>query len=753
MTLYPWILLHAALAVLDGQQCFEDAVAAGKRRNLSDTESGESFPFAMWVPTWASGTLTSAVVGILVEEKLGYNLRTSGGPGTPDQYYAMAGCETPHNITSRGCGDGPKKNTFHASLDGWTWTYTPIWNSIQETYPSTAPLVLGGMGYSGRTGQFVPSRVLDRAYLEKGIALDYYRGFDASWQDAREYFDPATAINLSLLMPCEDSRLSEVEPMQRYVNITGDFDGVVMQGSEVLHGRCFFGRMWLPPMCRQNASLCFLHVTPGLGYELEHFMQRATSFFIPMGIAVAKDWAAYTVIPDQTTGSFFWWTPDPTFLHFTSRQVIYPLLDTRAYARGDFRTGGEPKQIEKYVSQDLKKLSENIWNLIRSFSIDSNALEELMLDEKQTSDLPRDVACRWLQNHDEWHGWLPGPAECPNQFGLYNRETSQYVLSRTNEALTSLTCLACQPGHKSTQLIDTLGKTRVCEPCSIGTAQKNGAAEKCDPCPAGEYEDETGSSACKRCNVSTYQNLTGQDACQACPVDRTTLGEGSDRFEDCVCKSGMIEENRTRTCVACDNELEGLVCPKGSTVDKLLEGVDDGPYLLESYSSSKSDPLVIYKCSKDVCPGGKPGQCNDGRIGPTCGHCPSGKYLSYFGMCTDCGAGNAGLWFGMTVLAMGAFAYAFYYALTRGYKARGDAAVVAGCGVGMALNLIQNVMVISAAPTVWPTMMIFLVDRFHLLTLNLEVSHGTSFVYQTWHGAGTGQQALSASFTRSHFQP
>lgn len=30
----------------------------------------------------------------------------------------------------------------------------------------------------------------------------------------------------------------------------------------------------------------------------------------------------------------------------------------------------------------------------------------------------------------------------------------------------------------------------------------------------------------------------------------------------------------------------------------------------------------------------------------------------------------------------------------------------------------------------------------------VQVSHGTSFVYQTWHGAGTGQQALSASFTR-----
>ena len=75
---------------------------------------------------------------------------------------------------------------------------------------------------------------------------------------------------------------------------------------------------WLTPIF--PAEILHLH-SPG--YELEHFMQRATSFFIPMGIAVAKDWAAYTIIPDQTTGSFFWWTPDPTFLHFTSRQVEF----------------------------------------------------------------------------------------------------------------------------------------------------------------------------------------------------------------------------------------------------------------------------------------------------------------------------------------------------------------------------------------------------------------------------------------------
>ena len=29
--------------------------------------------------------------------------------------------------------------------------------------------------------------------------------------------------------------------------------------------------------------------------------------------------------------------------------------------------------------------------------------------------------------------------------------------------------------------------------------------------------------------------------------------------------------------------------------------------------------------------GGKPGQCEDHRVGPTCGHCPSGTYLSRLG--------------------------------------------------------------------------------------------------------------------------
>ena len=60
-----------------------------------------------------------------------------------------------------------------------------------------------------------------------------------------------------------------------------------------------------------------------------------------------------------------------------------------------------------YTSEGKRSESESVQRYRSSGSL-GEALEELMLDEKQTSDTPRDVACRWLQNHDEWQDWLPG---------------------------------------------------------------------------------------------------------------------------------------------------------------------------------------------------------------------------------------------------------------------------------------------------------------------------------------------------------
>ena len=38
--------------------------------------------------------------------------------------------------------------------------------------------------------------------------------------------------------------------------------------------------------------------------------------------------------------------------------------------------------------------------------------------------------------------------------------------------------------------------------------------------------------------------------------------------------------------------------------------------------------LLRYRCLESACPGGSPGTCGGGRIGPTCGRCPPNEFFS-----------------------------------------------------------------------------------------------------------------------------
>ena len=105
----------------------------------------------------------------------------------------------------------------------------------------------------------------------------------------------------------------------------------------------------MPPLCRQNESMCFLHITPAPGYAIEHSMQRATLFHIPMAIAVAKDAAAYAAFPTEFALTFFWWAPDPTFLALNAQRVAFPFYDGEAHQRGDVSSGAPVVTLEKYL--------------------------------------------------------------------------------------------------------------------------------------------------------------------------------------------------------------------------------------------------------------------------------------------------------------------------------------------------------------------------------------------------------------------
>eukprot|EP00435_Cladocopium_sp_Y103_P031131 s1196_g7.t2 len=165
------------IAPLVESLCFSDGIPESDRVNLTNSD-GESYPVGIWVPSWAAGVSTSAVMQVLVEEKLGFQTVIGGGPATVDGFFAIAGCESPTDMSDRGCGS--KHTYYHVHLEGWTAGYTSIWNQIQQDYPDTAPQNLGSMGYSGVSGPYISREVIESAYDQEGLALEFYRTHNAS---------------------------------------------------------------------------------------------------------------------------------------------------------------------------------------------------------------------------------------------------------------------------------------------------------------------------------------------------------------------------------------------------------------------------------------------------------------------------------------------------------------------------------------------------------------------------------------------
>lgn len=357
------VFLHMAMAA---GLCFTDGIPESQRVNLTNGD-GESYPVGIWTPTWAAGAATSAVMKVLVNEKLGFLTVSGEGSGTPPGYYAIAGCETPNDPADPRCGR--KKTYYHIHLEGWTEGYALIWKQIQEDYPDTAPVIVGGMGYKGHAGQYISQEVIETAYAQEGLTLEFYRSHNASWTNPSRYFDNISAINTENIKFCNETRLTDSKVMEQYVRYTGDWDGVDNSSGTVV-GRCFQGHYWFAPVCRANPMTCYPFITAGSGWAYEHYMQKSAVWNIPLVIMVAKLWSDYTTLPIEVKSSFYWWEPDATFLSLDAHQLIYPNYDASAYRAGILTSAAELTPIDKYASTDLKALAPEVYEVLDSFTMD-----------------------------------------------------------------------------------------------------------------------------------------------------------------------------------------------------------------------------------------------------------------------------------------------------------------------------------------------------------------------------------------------
>ncbi|CAE7433215.1 unnamed protein product [Symbiodinium natans] len=612
-----WLGLWLLLFVRVRGTCLPEARPVEERRNLTDSQ-GRSLPVGMNHGFNEISEIVTRIAGMLIQDALGYNVHINPRSGGERALYYLAGCDQPQSRT--GCNDGP--NQYHVAL-------IPIserhWDTL-TVFKSKKPEKVGtGIGYEAIATLHMTEEVAQHALQEKGLSLQYYSNWNASWWDLSKYFDNFTSIPTSqLLGNGTPGRVWLGDPtfMAKYVNITGDLGGLHPNGT----GICPDGHWFLSPSCRANPSKCVPAMSRESfsGEDMQQILQKSAAFDMPLAIARARPEFDRSIVLERRV--LFWLNrPDLELRAAQPVPVMFPAYDKVAYDSGDFRTLSSGFLSAKWISRDLAVLAPSIVDFITRLEMSTSVIEA-MFDRLYIEGVSDEALCQWLlNNRRHWTSWIPDETQCIPGFGLYDSVNGEYIQMR-GESVQGVVCKACESGHSSVQQFDDRGYTHVCTLCPPGTSQPSGAATSCTRCGLGEYQDMAGSKACKRCGVGSYQDELGATACKACVNNTTTVGLGSLSAEECGCNADFINiaSAGPAQCKACP---AGLDCPRSSSVQSFFSGESDLgeefiPKIKEGYMSLAAAGLEVYQCvNSEACPGGKPGTCKGNSTGVACSEC------------------------------------------------------------------------------------------------------------------------------------
>ncbi|CAK9072629.1 unnamed protein product [Durusdinium trenchii] len=683
-----WLLLGVLPFIAAGSPlCLADGIPEEERAFLKDSQ-GNDMPVGILELNWPSAGLLAELAKLLIKEVLGFHAEIGEplGASGAAPIYALAGCRNFNAANDKQCGE--TEPVMHVSLDSWIGSYSSAYEQMKADYPDIAPLDLGDMGYSGEESVYVHTNLLQEAYENEGLALEFYKSYNVSHHHAKQYFSSTSDIPFGALSRCNATDFSNAQRMSDFVKYSFDYDGVDQQGNGDYVARCPDGHWWPAPACRQNPSECIPLITAGTGWKLQAIMQWAVAYGLPAAVGITASWGDYVALPRAHRVLHYWWVPDSTFIDLGPQPIGMPRHSALEWSMGDKKTSAVGSYVAKMVSQDLSSKARTIQEFVSQITFELKEIMDLLL-EVQTEGSRYNVSCAWArQNVARWTAWVPVSTNCYEGFGLAD---DQGVHVQTRAAASA--CAVCPEGTFSEEFADNTGKTYRCSACPSGTYQDKVFSSSCKPCSRGTYSDTVGSKECKPCDVAFYQGLEQQMSCMACPADRTTRLLAATREEDCVCKAKFIE--REGQCVSCDEET--LWCPVGSTISKLqgANGTDDvpNPHILEGYFSYPEEPLATYKCRDAMCPGGAPGSCLGGKEGLTCRRCPEGQFASS-GPCHDCGDYVGALWVVGLVAMAGGVTGAYYVSSSR-YIPKASPIFRALVSGDIAVMVLQNVAVVQ----------------------------------------------------------
>lgn len=631
----------------DCPQCLEDAVQPQNRRNLNIRAADlvtYAAPFRIARVAhdgWGSQTLAAQIFGILITERLGWNVEYVDCGDEVKCSYAASGCidwaegncRHVHSLEEARAAHRRGRKAFpdpladvmfltefrEASLTGGRYAGTGVDpRNIQ---------VMGPTGYTVVYGLYAFPEILEVGWRQLGLDLEWWEAFRV----------PAAR---SLLHSPQQLISAGVRPRQDFC--TGQ-EAKATVSAPVSAGWTCWDSWWLNPACSAMggnwSDQCLAVIDDGSPKPtLWHALSRSR---VPTATLIANRsvWRQ-TVHPHRFNVTFTWWKPDATVRHFGP--VRLALRDT-----------DEPvPEIVVKAAWKTALVDLSLEQKLQGARVGIHALDELMLAYARAlnqSRLPGDalfqkLACDWVRaNAPIWNRWMSLSTLCP--LGTYFDDAAQDCVlcpdgtkggrnsNGTNICLLcplghssvanrevceacepgrfandigSRSCLACQSGwHQPLE-----GQTR-CEMCPSGRAAPDVESEECRACEPG-FMAPNGSDQCVFCPQGTFSYSSGASACTACQAGRVTLLMGATSKSMCVCPEDTYLEVGNPDCNGCPDHFK---CRDGSNLTAFAEGDTSSLSLLPGYMAIvEGKDVLVYRClSARACPGGAPGQCGQFR--------------------------------------------------------------------------------------------------------------------------------------------
>ncbi|CAE7270599.1 elmMI, partial [Symbiodinium sp. KB8] len=327
--------------------CLPHAIPESARKNV--VVDGESMPLGIWTSSFDSATIVSKIYEIIAQERLGFNTIMDFGNTSRTQVFKLAGCDhdSVEMTNVRNCGP-PRR--FHISMEFW-YAASPWWSSWAREIGEHAPVNLGSIGYQGKEGLYVMETALQKALEGRGLALEYYRSYNASWFYPARYASVVSDVDLNKLQACADSVEGYFPDLGTvYFASTGDADGVE-QVNGTTRLKCWQQKWWPAPACRHNVPGCVAVVSGGAGWGWPEMIQQAFFHNMPLAFATAQHGPEnyYVSLNRQLQSLLYWWMPDTTFKLENPSRVIFPPNSPAEYAKQIFKTQQDNINLTKWA--------------------------------------------------------------------------------------------------------------------------------------------------------------------------------------------------------------------------------------------------------------------------------------------------------------------------------------------------------------------------------------------------------------------